>query len=130
MIRWRPTMAMRSQPPRLAHWLGTDSFGRDLFSRILYGGRTALLIGVSASFVGCTIGLFVGIASAYIGGWVEMVIERFLEILLAIPITVLALVLVSSLGRNLVYGIDLNLILRHRPADRARRWRASPARRR
>ncbi|MCV9967620.1 ABC transporter permease [Pararhizobium sp. BT-229] len=97
--------------PSLSHWLGTDSFGRDLFSRILYGGRTAFLIGVSASFVGCTIGLFVGIASAYIGGWVEMIIERFLEILLAIPITVLALVLVSSLGRNLVYGIDLNLIL-------------------
>jgi len=97
--------------PSLSHWLGTDSFGRDLFSRILYGGRTAFLIGVSASFVGCTIGLFVGIASAYIRGWIEMIIERFLEILLAIPTTVLALVLVSSLGRNLVYGIDLNLIL-------------------
>ncbi|WP_457585273.1 ABC transporter permease [Ensifer canadensis] len=97
-------------PPSLAHWMGTDSFGRDLLSRILYGGRTAFLIGVSASFVGCTIGLFVGITSAYAGGWVDAIVERFMEILLAIPITVLALVLVSSLGRNLVYGIDVNLV--------------------
>jgi len=97
--------------PSLAHWMGTDSFGRDLFSRILFGGRTAFLIGVSASFIGCTIGLFVGITSAYAGGWIETIVERFMEILLAIPITVLALVLVSSLGRYLVFGIDLNLIL-------------------
>jgi peptide/nickel transport system permease protein len=97
-------------PPSFAHWMGTDSFGRDLFSRILFGGRTAFLIGVSASFIGCTIGLFVGITSAYAGGWVDTIVERFMEILLAIPITVLALVLVSSLGRNVVYGVDLNLV--------------------
>ena len=59
-------------PPSLNHPFGTDSFGRDLFSRVLYGGRTALLIGVSASFIGCTVGAFIGIASAYWrGSWFD-----------------------------------------------------------
>lgn len=98
------------QAPSAMHWLGTDSFGRDIFSRILYGGRTALLIGVTASFVGCTIGALLGIGSAYFGGWIDMILERFMEILLAIPITVLALVLVSTLGRNMVLGVDANLV--------------------
>jgi peptide/nickel transport system permease protein len=98
------------QAPSAQHWFGTDSFGRDLFSRILYGGRTALLIGVSASFIGCTAGAFIGIASAYFSGWVDKVVERFMEILLAIPITVLALVLVATLGRNVVLGVDINLV--------------------
>lgn len=98
------------QPPSAEHWLGTDSFGRDLLSRIIYGGRTALLIGVSASFIGCSVGALLGISSAYFGGRVDLVLERFMEILLAIPITVLALVLVSTLGRNLVAGIDVNLV--------------------
>lgn len=98
------------QAPSALHWLGTDSFGRDIFSRVLYGGRTALLIGVTASFIGCTIGALLGIGSAYFGGWTDLILERFMEILLAIPITVLALVLVSTLGRNMVLGIDVNLV--------------------
>lgn len=98
------------QAPSAMHWLGTDSFGRDIFSRVLYGGRTALLIGVTASFIGCTIGALLGIGSAYFGGWTDMILERFMEILLAIPITVLALVLVSTLGRNMVLGVDVNLV--------------------
>ena len=96
--------------PSAAHWFGTDSFGRDIFSRVIYGGRTALVIGICASAAGCTIGAFIGIASAYLGGWVELVVERLMEVLLAIPIMVLALVLVATLGRNLVFGFDLNLI--------------------
>ena len=98
------------QAPSALHWLGTDSFGRDIFSRVLYGGRTALLIGVTASFIGCTIGALLGIGSAYFGGWTDLILERFMEILLAIPITVLALVLVSTLGRNMMLGIDVNLV--------------------
>ncbi|MCX8570759.1 ABC transporter permease [Aminobacter sp. MET-1] len=98
------------QAPSAAHWLGTDSFGRDILSRVLYGGRTALLIGVTASFIGCTIGALLGIGSAYFGGWADIILERFMEILLAIPITVLALVLVSTLGRNMMLGVDVNLV--------------------
>ncbi|PWK63036.1 ABC transporter permease [Aminobacter sp. AP02] len=98
------------QAPSALHWLGTDSFGRDIFSRVLYGGRTALLIGVTASFIGCTIGALLGIGSAYFGGWMDLILERFMEILLAIPITVLALVLVSTLGRDMMLGIDVNLV--------------------
>jgi len=100
-----------AKAPSAAHWFGTDGFGRDLFSRVIYGGRTALLIGVTASFVGCTIGALLGVGSAYFGGWVDMILERFMEILLAIPITVLALVLISTLGHNLVLGVDVNLVL-------------------
>ncbi|MDO5641146.1 MAG: ABC transporter permease [Paracoccus sp. (in: a-proteobacteria)] len=108
---YRTNYANAIMPPSGAHWLGTDSFGRDLFSRILYGGRTAFVIGVSASFIGCTLGALLGITTAYIGGRFELIVERFLEMLLAIPITVLALVLVSTLGNNMVGGFDLNLIL-------------------
>ncbi|WP_011583038.1 MULTISPECIES: ABC transporter permease [Chelativorans] len=97
--------------PSLQHWLGTDTFGRDLLSRVLYGGRTALFIGVSASIIGSTIGAMLGITSAYIGGWFELILERFLEVLLAIPTMILALVLVATMGRNLVFGIDFNLVL-------------------
>ena len=98
------------QAPSAAHWMGTDSFGRDVLSRVIYGGRTALVIGTGASLLGCTIGLLVGIASAWAGGWIEMVIERFLEVLLAIPITVLALVLVAVSDRS-DGGVDGNLII-------------------
>ncbi|MCC7274798.1 MAG: ABC transporter permease [Alphaproteobacteria bacterium] len=97
-------------PPSLEHPLGTDAFGRDILSRLIYGARTALAIGFISSFVGCTLGAAVGIASAYFGGRTDLLIQRFLEILLSFPIIVLALVVVAILGRNLVLGIDVNLI--------------------
>ena len=97
--------------PSAAHWLGTDSFGRDILSRIIYGTRTALIIGFVSSFLGCSLGAIVGISSAYAGGWTDLLLQRLVEILLAFPIIVLALVVVTMLGRSRVAGIDLNLIL-------------------
>jgi peptide/nickel transport system permease protein len=97
--------------PSVDHWLGTDAFGRDILTRIIYGARTALSIGFLSSFSGCTLGAIVGVASAYFGGKVDLIIQRFVDILLAFPIIVLALVVVAMLGRNLMLGIDINLIV-------------------
>ena len=98
-------------PPSWEHWMGTDAFGRDIFSRVIYGARTALVIGFLSSFIGSTIGAILGAASAYFGGRVDEIIQRIVDILLAFPLIVLALVVVAALGRTLVLGIDINLIL-------------------
>jgi peptide/nickel transport system permease protein len=96
--------------PTLEHWFGTDAFGRDVLSRIIYGARTALAIGFISSFVGCTIGAVIGTASAYFGGRIDLIIQRFVDILLSFPIIVLALVVVTVLGKWQVLGVDMNLI--------------------
>jgi len=97
--------------PSPQHPFGTDAFGRDILTRIIYGARTALSIGVLSSFLGCFLGAAIGVASAYFGGRIDLVIQRFVDIFLAFPIIVLALVVVAMLGRNLVAGIDTNLIV-------------------
>jgi len=96
--------------PNWQHWGGTDAFGRDIFSRIIYGSRTALVIGFTSSFIGSTLGAVLGIASAYFGGKIDDWIQRFVDILLAFPIIVLALVVVAALRKSVILGIDVNLI--------------------
>ena len=98
-------------PPSWAHPLGTDNFGRDILSRILYGARTAIVMGLVSALLGSTLGAIIGLASAYFGGVVDLLIQRVVDIFLSLPIIVLALVVVAMLGRNLVLGFDLNLIL-------------------
>jgi peptide/nickel transport system permease protein len=97
--------------PSATHLMGTDAFGRDIFSRVIYGARTALTIGFFSSLFGCTLGAIVGVSSAYFGGRIDMVVQRFIDVMLAFPIIVLALVVVAMLGRNLVGGVDVNLIV-------------------
>jgi peptide/nickel transport system permease protein len=97
--------------PGAEHPMGTDAFGRDILTRIIYGARTALSIGFLSSLFGCTLGAAIGVASAYFGGRIDLVVQRFVDILLAFPIIVLALVVVAMLGRNLVLGLDINLIV-------------------
>jgi peptide/nickel transport system permease protein len=84
--------------PSAQHWLGTDSFGRDVLSRIIYGSRTALLVGFGASVVGATLGLVIGTASGYFGGRVDMIVQRILDVFLSFPLIVLALAVVAILG--------------------------------
>ncbi|MCA3245901.1 MAG: ABC transporter permease [Azospirillum sp.] len=98
-------------PPSWEHWMGTDAFGRDIFSRVIYGARTALTIGFFSSLFGCVLGAILGVASAYFGGRIDMLTQRFIDIMLSFPIIVLALVVVAMLGRNLVAGVDVNLIV-------------------
>ncbi len=97
--------------PSWTHWLGTDSFGRDVLSRIIYGARAALAIGFIASFWGSTVGAAIGVVSAYFGGKTDMVIQRFMDVLLSFPIIVLAITVVAVLGKNIVLGVDINLII-------------------
>lgn len=97
-------------PPSWEHWCGTDAYGRDICSRLIYGSRTALVIGFTSSFVGSTLGAILGIASAYFGGRIDNIIQRFMDILLAFPLIVLALVVVAALRRFVVGGVDVNLI--------------------
>src|SRR6185369_3895701 len=97
--------------PSWDHWGGTDAYGRDILSRIIYGSRTALVIGFSSSFLGSTIGAVLGIASAYFGGKIDDWIQRFVDILLAFPIIVLALVVVAAVRKLTVGGVDVNLII-------------------
>jgi peptide/nickel transport system permease protein len=97
--------------PSVAHWLGTDSFGRDMLSRIIYGARTALAIGFIASFMGCTAGAVIGVASAYFGGKTDLFIQGVMDVLLSFPIIVLAITVVAVLGNYVVLGIDINLIV-------------------
>jgi peptide/nickel transport system permease protein len=88
--------------PSARHWLGTDSFGRDVLSRIIFGSRTALFVGFGASAVGATLGLIIGTASGYFGGRVDMVAQRILDIFLSFPLIVLALAVVAVLGTGTV----------------------------
>ena len=97
--------------PSAEHWLGTDSFGRDVASRIIYGARTALAIGFIASFLGCTAGAVIGVASAYFGGRTDLIIQGVMDVLLSFPIIVLAITVVAVLGNHVVLGIDVNLII-------------------
>ncbi|PZW48059.1 peptide/nickel transport system permease protein [Humitalea rosea] len=102
-------LAMLS-PPSMEHPLGADAFGRDILTRIIYGARTALTIGFLSSFLGCTIGGLLGVTSAYFGGRVDLILQRFVDIVLSFPIIVLALVVVAVVGHRPIMGIDLNLI--------------------
>jgi peptide/nickel transport system permease protein len=97
--------------PSWEHWCGTDAYGRDICSRLIYGSRTALVIGFTSSFIGSTLGAILGIASAYFGGKIDAWIQRFVDVLLAFPIIVLALVVVAAFRKFLIGGIDMNLII-------------------
>lgn len=102
-------------PPSPEYWLGTDAFGRDVFSRIIYGSRTALLVGFTASFFGATLGLIIGVASAYFGGKTDLVVQRLMDILLSFPLIILALAVVAILGTgtlNVILAIAIPMIPR------------------
>jgi peptide/nickel transport system permease protein len=105
-------------PPSPQHLMGTDNFGRDVFSRVLFGARTALLVGFVASIVGCTAGLVLGVVGAYLGGKWDAVIQRLMDVLLAFPLIVIAIAVVAALGTgegkigNVIAAITLPIIPR------------------
>jgi peptide/nickel transport system permease protein len=101
--------------PSAEHWFGTDEFGRDVMTRIMYGARIALFVGFSASFIGCTLGALLGVISAFWGGHVDLLLERLMDILLAFPQLILALAIASILGpavHNVVIAISIPVIPR------------------
>ena len=96
--------------PGAEHWFGTDQYGRDVFSRIVYGSRTALAVGIISAVAGCTLGALLGAAAGYFGGRIDNAIQRLVDIMLSFPIIVLAMVVVAVLGKRQWLGIDFNLI--------------------
>ena len=96
--------------PGPEHWVGTDQYGRDVFSRIVYGARTALAVGVLSAVVGCTLGALLGAASGYFGGRIDNAIQGVVDIMLSFPLIVLAMVVVAVLGKWTVLNVDVNLI--------------------
>ena len=94
-------LSIRLQPPSAEFWFGTDDLGRDIFSRILHGARISLTVGLSAVLISAVIGSFLGIIAGYYGRWVDTVISRFFDIMLAFPSILLAIAVVSILGPSL-----------------------------
>jgi len=90
------------QPPSAEYWLGTDFFGRDILSRMIWGARPSLTIGFSSVVIGCLIGTVIGVTAGYFRGWVDQVLMRPVDVLLSFPIVVLALALVAALGPSLI----------------------------
>jgi oligopeptide transport system permease protein len=95
-------LAYGARPPSSEHWMGTDVLGRDLLSRVLYGSRISLAVGVCATLVSLTIGIFYGAISGYLGGKVDVVMMRIVDILYALPFTVFVILLMVIFGRNII----------------------------
>lgn len=91
------------QAPSFLHLLGTDQFGRDIFSRLVFGARTAMLVGFGSAVAGGFIGMVLGVASAYFGGWFDLVFQRVLDVLMAFPLIILALAVVSVFGTGVFH---------------------------
>ena len=99
--------------PGAANWLGADFMGRDMFSRIIHGARISLAVGLGSNLLGCLIGVIIGLASGYLLGWFDLIVQRVIDIMQALPLLVLALVMAASLGpslENTIIAISIPLI--------------------
>src|SRR5438105_5336719 len=107
--------AAMTEPPSWSHWLGTDQLGRDLLSRILFGARTAFIVGMTSAVVGGFSGLWIGVASACFGGQIDLWLQRVLDVVMAFPLIIMALAVVSIFGtgvQNVIVAITIPLIPR------------------
>lgn len=89
-------------PPSTTYWLGTDNFGRDVLTRILYGARISLVVGIVPSLISLVIGTFMGILSGYLGGRIDFGVMRLADMMIAFPSLLLAMVVMYTLGANLL----------------------------
>lgn len=104
---------MPLQHPSGAHWFGTDDLGRDIFSRILYGGRISLRVGFFSVLIGVTLGTLIGLVSAYRSGWFDLLVQRVIDAMMSFPTLVMALAIVAALGtsqRNVVIAIAVAML--------------------
>jgi len=117
------SLAERFQGPSARHWFGTDEMGRDVFTRIIYGGRYSLAVGVIATAVGLFFGVIIGSIAGFFGGNIDNIIMRFLDIFQSIPILLLSIVIATALGTGFDKTI-MALSIAQIP-DYARQMRAS-----
>jgi peptide/nickel transport system permease protein len=104
-----------TEPPSWAHLLGTDQLGRDILSRILYGARTALIVGFVSAIFGSLVGLVLGVASAYFGGLIDLAMQRVMDVMMAFPLIIMALAIVAIFGtgvHNVIVAITIPLVPR------------------
>ena len=95
-------LVLGAKPPSASHWLGTDELGRDLLSRVLYGGRISLSVGMAATVVSVLIGVLYGTTAGYIGGRTDTVMMRIVDILFSLPFVIFVILLMVIYGRNIV----------------------------
>ena len=99
--------------PSAGHIFGCDFMGRDMYSRIIYGARISLAVGLGSASLGCAAGVALGLTSGYLGGWVDLIIQRLVDIMQALPVLILALVMAAALGPaldNTIVAISIPLI--------------------
>ncbi|HWR61329.1 MAG TPA: ABC transporter permease [Clostridia bacterium] len=99
-------LSIRFVPPNIEHFLGTDQFGRDVFARVIYGGRISMFVGIATIIVSLSVGALIGSCAAYYGGKVDNILMRVMDVFLAIPNILMAITLVAAFGSSI-----LNLIL-------------------
>ena len=99
--------------PTVVHWMGTDSYGQDIFSRVIYGARYALIIGIFSVMIGAVGGLIIGLAAGLSGGWAEWGLMRLIDAILALPSLILAVAFIAILGQGVdkvVIAVGLSMI--------------------
>ncbi|MGN0975109.1 MAG: ABC transporter permease, partial [Gemmiger sp.] len=92
----------RLNPPSAEHWFGTDELGRDVFSRILYGARLSLMIGIVPTIISLVVGVILGLIAGYFGGWADYLIMRIADVMLSFPSLLLAMVIMYTLGSSTI----------------------------
>jgi peptide/nickel transport system permease protein len=111
----RTNSARTLAPPGADSWLGTDNLGRDVWSRVVHGSRISLVVGLAATLLGAGVGGLIGLLSGYVGGKTDLLVQRLMDVMQALPILVLALVLAAALGpslTNTVVAISVVIIPR------------------
>lgn len=101
------------EAPTVVHWMGTDSYGQDIFSRVIYGARYALIIGIFSVMIGAVGGLIIGLAAGLSGGWAEWGLMRLIDAILALPSLILAVAFIAILGQGVdkvVIAVGLSMI--------------------
>jgi peptide/nickel transport system permease protein len=99
--------------PSSMFWLGADFMGRDMYSRIVHGARISLAVGAGAMGLGAVIGISIGLASGYLGGWFDLLVQRLLDVMQSLPLLVMAIVMAASLGpsmKNTIFAIAIPLV--------------------
>lgn len=110
---YTPELGATLQNPSSAHWLGTDAVGRDTLSRIIYGTRTSLEIGLLVVGIGTVVGMALGTIAAYAGGWIYTIIMRFIDALMCFPMIILAMLIAAMLGpgmKNVIIALTVSLM--------------------